>query len=301
MSVTMPIVLVCFGVWLLNGILFPDNNTLTAYMAVHTWILRVPEYWWQFLTAGFAHAPNSLGHVAFNMLALVMFGYGLMLGIGPDGMGIMRGENVEQKLGKLEYLAFYLATIIIGNITFCVINYANGSYQSSALGASGGVTGVVILFALLYPHKTMLLMGIIPMPMWAIGVLIILSDAMGNHGYGNSNVAYSIHLTGAAFAALYYFVFLQNGIKMTRPLVILGTLLFAEKKPQVKIYDEPPAQDRDALPVRPAQKNEAEIEFERRLDEILDRIGEVGESGLTSEERKFLHEASRRYKNKYKK
>jgi hypothetical protein len=36
-------------------------------------------------------------------------------------------------------------------------------------------------------------------------------------------------------------------------------------------------------------------EFNRRLDEVLQRYGEVGEAGLTAEERDFLHQESQRF------
>jgi hypothetical protein len=42
-----------------------------------------------------------------------------------------------------------------------------------------------------------------------------------------------------------------------------------------------------------------EEEFNDRLDEILKRYGEVGESGLTPEEREFLQRASRKYAEKH--
>jgi len=234
------------------------------------------------LTYGFAHSPNNIWHIIGNMLCLLMFARGLMLGIGPNGFGIVHGENVEDRLGRTEFFWFYILTIIIGGVVYGLTNIGEGI---PCLGASGGVCGVIVLYALLYPNKTLFLYGILPLPMWMIGVFIVGMDALGAAGRGEGGIAYSVHLAGAAFALFYYFTFLKNRRRMTdvfnRP----------KQKPTLKIFDgnDPP---------KKSTKTAADLEFDKRLDEILDRYGKVGEAGLTKEEREFLKKASQKYKNR---
>jgi hypothetical protein len=151
------------------------------------------------------------------------------------------------------------------------------------LGASGGVCGVIILFAWMFPRKMLLLWGILPLPMWVIGVLIVVMDAAGAARIvGCCGIAYAVHLAGAACGTLYYFVF----FKQQRELLGWFDLL-PKRKPKLRVHtpeDSPP--------------KSSDEEFNRRLDEILKRYGEVGESGLTPQEREFLQRASQKFAKK---
>ena len=73
------IILLCVAIVLADGIatLFvaPSQNAgyfhfMTQYMAASPQSLVRPTLWWQLLTAGFAHSPESLTHVAFNIFGL---------------------------------------------------------------------------------------------------------------------------------------------------------------------------------------------------------------------------------------
>ena len=282
-SAVLTLIFINVALWLANGLLF-EGNGLTRLL------LLQQEYFWhvdscyRYLTYGFAHSPGNWMHIAFNMLALLMFGYGLMLGIGPGGFGFVRGENVENRLGRLEFLAFYLLTIIIGGIVFALTNINES--RAGCLGASGGVCGVVILYAWLYPGKTLLLWGILPMPMWGIGVLIVFMDAVGASGHAVGGIAYSVHLAGAALGTLYYFLVLRQGIKLTG---WLGSTGRPKRKPKIRIHTP---EEFDTDPTH-------EDDFNRQLDAVLKRYGEVGESGLTAAEREFLRRASRKFAEKH--
>jgi membrane associated rhomboid family serine protease len=288
MSVTMKIVILNLVLWLANGFFFAENNYLTKLLTLYVPNLYRPEFWWQFLSYGFVHAPDTIWHIGGNMFCLIMFGYGMMFGIGPGGFGLIRSENVEERLGRFEYLVFYLLTIVVGGLTFALTNL--GGYHA-AFGASGGVCGVIVLYAWMFPKKTLYLYGILPLPMWGLGILIVVMDAYGAAGYGTQGIAFTIHLAGAAFATFYYFVFFKQRAKLTDCLT--GWKLSARKKPKLRVYSED-----DINRPSTAAKPKRDEEFEKRLDEILGRYGKVGEAGLTREEREFLQEASRRYRNK---
>ena len=286
-SVVVTLIFINFILWLANGLLFPGGNDpvagndLTKLLLLQVDAISLTSCY-QLLTYGFVHNPYGIWHILLNMFGLMMFGYGLMLGIGPHGFGFIRGENVEQQLGRREFLAFYLLTIIIGGVVFALINLKVPN--ASVLGASGGVCGVIILFAWMFPKKVLLLWGILPLPMWVIGVLIVVMDAAGAAQIvGCCGIAYAVHLAGAVCGTLYYFVFFKQKRELTR----WGDSL---SRPKQKLRIHTP----DDSP-KPEASDE---EFNRQLDEILKRYGEVGEAGLTSEEREFLQRASKKFAKK---
>jgi membrane associated rhomboid family serine protease len=289
MSITVYLIIINIALWLANGLIF-DDNSLTGILAIVPDTLNHPESWWKFLTYGFAHSPKDFWHIAGNMLGLIMFGYGMMLGLGPGGIGFVRGENIEYLLGRTEYLVFYLLTIIFSGVVYAFFNPEN-----ACLGASGGVTGIIILYALFYPTKTLLLWGILPLPMWAIGLLIVFMDAGGASGIGEGGIAYTAHLAGAGFALLYYLLFAQYRLKITGGFTNWGNKFrkMFKRKPKLHIYKEKKTTNHEII-------SEKDDNFEKRLDEILGRYGKVGEAGLTQEEREFLQNASKKYRNKNK-
>jgi len=77
------------------------------------------------------------------------------------------------------------------------------------LGFSGAVSGVVTAAALLFPTRKMLLMGIIPMPLWVLGLGYIAYDTYSMDAV-DSTVGHDAHIGGAVFGAAFYMVFLRR-------------------------------------------------------------------------------------------
>ena len=148
-----------------------------------------PWLWWQFLTAGFTHDPNTIGHIFWNMFALFVF-----------------GRDMEARYGSREFLRIYLATLLFANVAWCIVTeFAARTDWATCYGASGAIAGVVVLYAFNFPHTTFLLFFIFPVPAWLLGAGIVLYDMYGAMvGIRGSNVAYVAHVAGAAFAGVYY-------------------------------------------------------------------------------------------------
>jgi membrane associated rhomboid family serine protease len=106
-------------------------------------------------TSMFLH--GGLLHIASNMLYLFVF-----------------GDNVEDKLGHVRFLLFYLACGVIAGITHIVVN-ADSSVPS--IGASGAIAGVLAAYLRLFPHaqvRTLLFIGpFILIPRIAAAFLIL--------------------------------------------------------------------------------------------------------------------------------
>ena len=116
------------------------------------------------------------------------------------------GRDVEEAYGSREFLRLYLAMVVFASVVWNVANKLAGTPDMvAAYGASGAIAGVVVLYALNFPRRTLLLFFVIPMPAWLCGVLLVGMDMLGATGRaGAANVAYSMHLAGAAFAFIYY-------------------------------------------------------------------------------------------------
>jgi membrane associated rhomboid family serine protease len=248
------------AIWLADLLV---DGRLSHIMAVRPDTITHPLYWWQFLTAGFAHDPSNIQHILMNMLGLFFL-----------------GRDVEDFYGTKEFWRIYLTMIVLASVVWSASNRLFTPDAGSAIGASGAVTGVVILYALNFPRRTLLLFGIVPVPAWAVGVFIVGSDLLGMAGHGDRMTAYSMHVTGAAFAIFYH----QLGWNLGR--WNLGKWKWPKwrRRPKLKVHspdDEPPHPD-----------------LRDEVDRILEKIYRDGESSLSARERKTLETASKEYKNK---
>jgi membrane associated rhomboid family serine protease len=248
--------------------MFFESGSLMTGMAVQAVTVVEPWNWWRFLTAGFAHSPESVQHLIFNMAGLWFL-----------------GRPVEERYGKQEFLLFYLVAVVLGNVAWSGRMYLSGQVTLDgsenvliALGASGAVTAVVMLFIFLYPKQTLLLMMVLPVPAWLVGVLLVVTNLLQLNmtGVAGANVAYDIHLVGAALGAVYY----KLGWNFSRwwPRQLGGSAKFTRRRPKLKLHV--PEDDHEA-------------------DRLLDKVHREGESSLTDRERKILESYSRRMREKH--
>ncbi|RMG33435.1 MAG: rhomboid family intramembrane serine protease [Planctomycetota bacterium] len=150
-------------------------------------VLHEGEFW-RLFTYGFLHDTRTLAHIGWNMFGLWMFGRG-----------------VAPILGARRFLAFYLGGIAAaGVVQMC------WDMDTPVMGASGGVTAVVMLCATLYPTEKVLLFFVIPLDMWLFACLFVLADAWGLIKGSSRPIAYAAHLGGAAFGLAYWFLFLRR-------------------------------------------------------------------------------------------
>ena len=275
-SVVTKIIIVNVIVWvadfLLTAIMPDRGHWLSDHLAVHVGTLTQPWFWWQYLTAGFTHSPFDVQHILWNMVGLFFL-----------------GRDVEQAYGSKEFLRLYLATVVFASIVWNVVTKLAGAPDAlGAYGASGAIAGVVVLYALNFPRRTLLLFFVIPVPAWLCGVLLIGMDMLGATGRaGAANVAYSMHLAGAAFAFIYY-QRRWNLTRLTERLFNFHWPNFLKRRPRLHIHkpEEPP----------PAAPSDLSAE----VDRILEKIYREGEASLTAKERKTLEAASREYQQRVK-
>ena len=249
--------------WLINSLLSPQGmpgfGVLGEWLAASSRTLPRPWFWWQFLTYGFVHA-QELQHVLFNMLGLFFF-----------------GREIERLYGPKEFLRIYLAAIVAGGVAWGLIAWLTGVHGVLG-GASGAVTAVVILFALNYPRQMVLFMFFIPMPAWVLGLILVGLDLYGAVVTPQTNVAYVVHLTGAAFALAYFRLHWNFGNLGWSSLVPSRW----RARPKLQVHDPYATQTR----------------LNEEVDRILEKISREGEESLTRKERRTLEDASRQYQKR---
>lgn len=141
------------------------------------------------LTAMFVH--GSWTHLLGNMLFLAIF-----------------GNNIEDRLGRLRYLLFYLVCGYAAAYGFAL---ADPSSSVPLVGASGAIAGVLGAYLVLYPRAPV--WGLVPflfflplrLPAWVVLGMWFVLQAFYSAGYGTSEagtVAYLAHVAGFAVGAL---------------------------------------------------------------------------------------------------
>ena len=262
--------------WLADGLLFPHQHTLTNILTLKGDTLTQPWLWWKYLTYGFAHAPfdsqAGIWHILGNMIGLFFF-----------------GRAIEYRYGAREFLVFYLVSVVVCGLVWSLIGLATHQPPNSGvLGASGAITAVVVLFIFLYPKQTVLLFFVIPMPAWVLGVLLVVSNLGGAAGYLDDDIAYTVHLAGAAFAVLYY----KFKWRLSSPFTNMSFSNPLKRQPKLRIHD-PDSDDFDSGSDASKMDKLAEEE-----DRILEKIHRQGVESLTRKERKILEKRSRHYKER---
>lgn len=144
-------------------------------------------------TAVFSH--QDMWHLLMNMITFYSFA-------GP----------AIAVLGTSSFLTLYLGGGLLSSAATVlwpyVIPYSwpasrSHGFGTRSLGASGAVNALVAWNILKGPGTTVLLYGVLPMPLAVFGLMFIGIDAVGLY-YGDTAVGNSAHLSGAAFGALYF-------------------------------------------------------------------------------------------------
>ena len=142
---------------------------------------------WQMVTYSALHA--NITHLAFNMFGLYMF-----------------GRDVEQTIGRMRLATLYLASVVSGAVVQVAVALAS-LHSYPTIGASAGVFGLLVSYAMLFPtRRVVLLFPPIPMPAWVFaagyGLLELFLGVSGEE----ADVAHFAHIGGmlGAIALLLY-------------------------------------------------------------------------------------------------
>jgi membrane associated rhomboid family serine protease len=137
----------------------------------------------------FLHA--DILHIAFNMLFLWVF-----------------GNNIEDRLGRVRFLPFYLVCGVLGTLAQGVVDPGS---TVPLIGASGAISGILGAYLVLYPRvrvwTVVLPLFFLPfrLPAWlwlAIYFALQFVYLLDSSTNGGGGVAYMAHVGGFAAGAL---------------------------------------------------------------------------------------------------
>ena len=135
---------------------------------------------WQLLSYGFLHF--GFWHLFFNMVGLVAF-----------------GPAVERLLGGKRFQAYYLVCVVGAALAQLAVTALLAREPAPTIGASGGVFGVLLAFAMAWPHQRVILLVFpVPMPAWFLISFYALAELYQGVVGRNEGVAHFAHLGGMA-------------------------------------------------------------------------------------------------------
>jgi membrane associated rhomboid family serine protease len=156
---------------------------------------------WTLLTSAFSHILFI--HFLLNMYVLATF-----------------GPIVEHTIGSARFLSFYLVAAIMSSLAHAAVStFLMDKPELPALGASGAISGVILLFSFLYREARILLFGFIPMPALLGAAAFVGIDLAGlawQSSGGGLPIGHGAHLGGALTGTLYYLL-------VIRPLIVANT------------------------------------------------------------------------------
>jgi membrane associated rhomboid family serine protease len=171
-------------------------------------LLGLPvDNYWPFLTSMFLHGGWT--HILGNMWTLWIF-----------------GDNVEDRIGPIRFLFFYLLCGLAAGVVHCL---ANPQSTVPSVGASGAIAGVLGAYFVLFPYaRVIVLVPILFFPLffelpaltylgfWAL--IQVFSGTLSLAGPSDvGGVAWWAHVGGFAAGILLQFFFVRRGNAYRRP------------------------------------------------------------------------------------
>jgi membrane associated rhomboid family serine protease len=151
-----------------------------------------------FFTYAFLHADWM--HLLSNMLFLWIF-----------------GDNIEDALGHVKFLLFYLLCAALAAAAHILFNDAS---VAPLIGASGAVAGVMGAYVLLFPHARLFVLAqiVIPIPLpvpafWMLGFWVLTQVFYVLIG-SDDPVAWWAHLGGFAAGIALALILKRRGVKL---------------------------------------------------------------------------------------
>lgn len=239
-------------------------------------ILKHKQYY-RIISSAFLH--GNWIHLIFNMYSLHSF-----------------GGAIEQIFGPVRFLLIYFTSILGGNLLSLVL-HRNHEYR--ALGASGGVCGIIFACIFLLPGSSVYMFPVpFAIPAHIFAVLFIAGSYLGLRGQID-NIGHDAHLGGAIIGLvvttiMHPYILRENPILY--PLVMgLSAILF------LSLYLYPLYLPQDGY--RRIRSTWEKFQHRRRpnnqkdeqiLNRLLEKVSESGIGSLTRREKKQLKQISKR-------
>ena len=146
---------------------------------------------WRLVTYMFLHDQRSFFHILFNMLALWMF-----------------GVELERMWGTRFFLKYYFVCGVGAALTTVILSFVplpifDSLYLSLTIGASGAIYGVLLAYALYFPHRPIYMYFVFPVPARIFVMIMGGISLLSSLSSGGGGIAHTTHLGGLVAGYLY--------------------------------------------------------------------------------------------------
>lgn len=166
----------------------PSSSFLTENFLV-SWDHLTEGRVWVLLTSVFSH--NLMFHLLVNVIVLLSF-----------------GRPMELLMGRGRFLRFFLLAGLVASLAHALTSqFLLDRPELSALGASGALAGVLMLFSFSFPKAKVLLFFFIPLPAIVAALAFIAIDVWGliaQIGGGTLPIGHGAHLGGGLVGIAYH-------------------------------------------------------------------------------------------------
>ncbi len=235
-----------------------DESFIVTWFALSPYFSSLIIKPWTIISYGFLH--EGLIHILFNLFILYFI-----------------GNLFLDYFNRKQFLVYYFLGVIFGGIIFMLsYNYfpALKTRETFLVGASAGVTSIIIGIASLIPNYALRFRFIGNIKLLYIAIFLIALDIIqipnGNAG------GHLAHLGGALIGFL-----LTTKLNKGKSLILwMENLLQPKQKSPLSTIHR-----REKSSIR---KKENSIDRQKKIDRILDKISKSGYDALSKEEKDFL-------------
>lgn len=226
---------------------------------------EVLERPWTVLTYMFLH--GRFWHLFFNLLAIYFF-----------------GPPLEERWGSSEFIKYYL----ICGAGAVLVSFLFGEH--AVYGASGAAYGLLLAFALQWPDAPIYVWFVLPVKAKYLALFLGVANLLSGLASRPDGIAHFAHVGGLVVGYLY----LRRGWRSRLSLEGLRRRWRRRKLTAIPGGEPDSARPTEAATRR--RRSEGERDVWDEVDRVLDKIAASGLQSLTPEERHFLDEISKKYR-----
>ena len=209
---------------------------------------------WQPVTYMFLH--GGLFHILFNMFILWMFGC-----------------EIERTWGTREFVKYYFLTGVgAGLFTF----FLSFNSHVPTIGASGAIFGILVAFALMFPDRLIYLYFLVPIKAKYLVAFFAVIEFLASFRHTSDGIGHFAHLGGMIVG----YIYIKADFRIP---AIFRLSTYVNRVRGLRHQRRMKAINR---------KREREQRLMERVDQVLDKINQVGYDNLSKEEKKILEQAS---------
>ncbi|MDO5510129.1 MAG: rhomboid family intramembrane serine protease [Weeksellaceae bacterium] len=181
-----------------------QNHELFQRLKFHMGAILQGKEYYRMLTSALLHADFM--HLFFNLFALFVF-----------------APVVSAHISSIQYLLLYIAAVLLGSLFTILFHSKNLHY--SAIGASGGVSGIVFSAIMIYPDMPLvfIFLPFFDFPAWVFGLLYLGYSMFGMNNL-RDNLGHAAHL-GGSVAGILLTLFWVPDLLNKNTLYVLGMLI----------------------------------------------------------------------------